>query len=336
MSKVSVIMPIYNAEKYLSEAIESVLNQTYANFELLLINDASTDRSKEICNEYSKKDSRIVMLENSSENHGPGPTRNIGLDYATGEYIYFMDADDWVENELLELAVKRIEKDGSDMVAFGSINEFFGERRKSQKSQEFKKSIWTKEEIRKDIIEYWSIRSITLWSHLIRKNIIENIRFENIVVSEDDCFFLDILTGIGSISYLNCWLYHYRILPGSICHKWHKNTVEFQCIKWEHEKKLLKSICPTISQTEYTEILMMSYLRIIYELALPWCPLKFHEKWEKIIISQKDIEINDYRKYINVRRKKGMEKIKFYLVRKRMEKLLLFLGIISLKWKKEL
>ena len=140
MSKVSVIMPIYNAEKYLSEAIESVLNQTYANFELLLINDASTDRSKEICNEYSKKDSRIVMLENSSENHGPGPTRNIGLDYATGEYIYFMDADDWVENELLELAVKRIEKDGSDMVAFGSINEFFGERRKSQKSQEFKKS----------------------------------------------------------------------------------------------------------------------------------------------------------------------------------------------------
>ena len=81
---------------------------------------------------------------------------------------------------------------------------------------------------------------------------------------------------------------------------------------------------------------MMSYLRIIYELALPWCPLKFHEKWEKIIISQKDIEINDYRKYINVRRKKGMEKIKFYLVRKRMEKLLLFLGIISLKWKKEL
>lgn len=102
MSKVSVIMPIYNAEKYLSEAIESVLNQTYTNFELLLINDASTDRSKEICRKYSKKDSRIVLLDNNSVSHGPGPTRNIGLDYATGEYIYFMDADDWIDQRLLK------------------------------------------------------------------------------------------------------------------------------------------------------------------------------------------------------------------------------------------
>lgn len=336
MSKITVIMPVYNAEKYLSEAIESILNQTYTDYELLLINDRSTDNSKKICKEYSKKDSRIVLLENNSENHGPGPTRNIGLDYATGEYVYFMDADDWIETELLEQTVKKIEKDCSDMVAFGSINEFYGKHRRSQKSPKFEKNMWTKEEIKNDIIEYWRIRSITLWSHLIRHRVIGNLRFENIPLSEDDCFFGDILTKIESISYLNQWLYHYRILPESICHKWHDNIVEYQYIKWIHEKNLLKNMCPVIDQTEYTEILMMSYLRIIYELALPRCPLRFHEKWKEIQKAQRYMEIEKYRVYINDRKKRGIEKIKYCLIKNRMEKLVLILGMISLKWKKEL
>ena len=336
MSTVSIIMPIYNAEKYLSQAIESVLKQTYSDFELLLINDISTDNSKEICKAYSKKDNRIVLLENNSEYHGPGPTRNIGLDYAMGEYIYFIDADDWIEDNLLESAIKRIEEDHSDMVVFGSINEFYGGYRKSQKSPEFIKSIWTKEEIKGDILRYWEIRSITLWSHLIRHRIIGDLRFENISLSEDDCFFLDILTKIESISYLNQWLYHYRILSDSICHKWNENVVEYQCIKWTHESNFLKNMCPAISPTEYTEILMMSYLRIIYELALPWCPLTFHEKWRKIEEAQRYMEMAKYREYINDSKKRGMEKIKYFMVKKGMEKLVLILGIIFLKWKKEL
>ena len=97
MKTVSVIMPVYNTEKYLSEAIESVLNQTYSDFELLLINDRSTDNSKQICIDYSKKDNRIRFFDNNTGEHGPGPTRNIGLDNAKGEYVYFMDSDDWIE-----------------------------------------------------------------------------------------------------------------------------------------------------------------------------------------------------------------------------------------------
>ena len=124
MSKVSVIMPVYNAEKYLSEAIESVLNQTYIDFELLLINDRSTDNSKEICRDFCERDSRITLLENNSESHGPGPTRNIGLDYAKGEYIYFMDADDWIDKRLLECATNRMQETKADVVEFGLINEW--------------------------------------------------------------------------------------------------------------------------------------------------------------------------------------------------------------------
>ena len=109
--KVSIIMPVYNAERYLRETIDSVLRQTYPDFELLLINDRSSDGSAAICKEYVENDPRIVLLENDTEAHGPGPTRNIGLDHVSGEYIYFMDADDWIESELLEQAVERIEKE---------------------------------------------------------------------------------------------------------------------------------------------------------------------------------------------------------------------------------
>ena len=110
MAKVSIIMPVYNVEKYVSDAIDSVLKQIYNDFELLLINDGSTDSSWELCKEYGKKDDRIVLLENNSENHGPGSTRNIGLDHATGEYIYFMDADDWIDKSLLQCAVNRMQE----------------------------------------------------------------------------------------------------------------------------------------------------------------------------------------------------------------------------------
>ena len=102
MKKVSIIMPVYNAERYLREAVDSVLRQTYTAFELLLINDRSSDESVAICREYEERDSRIVLLENDTETHGPGPTRNIGLNHAGGEYILFLDADDWIEDRILQ------------------------------------------------------------------------------------------------------------------------------------------------------------------------------------------------------------------------------------------
>ena len=87
---VSIIMPVYNCQKYLSEAIESVLGQTYSSWELLIIDDASTDKSRNICEKYVQTDNKIYLLKNESEIHGPGTVRNIGLKKAKGELIYFM------------------------------------------------------------------------------------------------------------------------------------------------------------------------------------------------------------------------------------------------------
>ena len=107
--KISVIIPVYNVEQYLGHCLDSVINQTYKNLEIICVNDASTDRSPLILEEYSKKDSRIVIV-NNAKNSRLGPTRNHGMEYATGDYVHFLDSDDWLEPDAYEKLVNTIEK----------------------------------------------------------------------------------------------------------------------------------------------------------------------------------------------------------------------------------
>lgn len=117
MVKLSIIVPIYNVEKYLSKCIESILNQSYINFELILINDGSPDNSSQICDEYAKKDDRIIVIHKA--NGGVSSARNAGIDIATGKYIGFVDPDDYIENNMYELMVNKIEKYKSDIAICG-------------------------------------------------------------------------------------------------------------------------------------------------------------------------------------------------------------------------
>lgn len=330
-SLVSVIVPVYNAGKYLGEAIESVLNQTYENFELLLINDRSTDNSKEICEKYEQKDERIILLENNTENHGPGAARNIGLDNASGEFIYFMDADDRAESDLLEQSLDRIESDNSDMVAFGTIIENEEDHKDFRKSKGYEKSIWTKNEIKNNITEFWKVRSITLWSHLIRRSVIGETRFENIMISEDDCFFFDILVNVETISYLNNWLYHHRIWNNSTFQKWHNDYLYYMHTKWIHEKRFIDTMSVSILQTEYAEFLVMDYLRIIYEISFKRCPLKFAEKCGLLNEAKNYLELDKYRDNISISDKTGLNKVKYILVKYRLERILLLFGPLFLR-----
>ena len=105
---ISVIVPVYNTELYLHRCIDSILSQTFTDFELLLINDGSTDRSGEICDEYAGKDKRVRVFH--KENGGVSSARNIGLDEARGEWIAFVDSDDWVSPKLLEILHGEAEK----------------------------------------------------------------------------------------------------------------------------------------------------------------------------------------------------------------------------------
>lgn len=112
---VSIILPVYNVEKYIAKSIHSVLNQTYTNFELLVINDGTQDSSIEVVEQF--KDSRIQVFH--KENGGLSDARNYGLERANGEYIYFMDSDDWIEPNLLEVCISAVEKYKTDFIIFG-------------------------------------------------------------------------------------------------------------------------------------------------------------------------------------------------------------------------
>ncbi len=113
MKKVSIIVPIYKSEKFLDKLIQSVLGQTYTNFELILVDDESPDNSGAICEKYAAEDDRIVVIH--KKNEGCSKARNTGLKHVTGEYLTFIDGDDWMEPDCLEYLIGLIEKNGCDM-----------------------------------------------------------------------------------------------------------------------------------------------------------------------------------------------------------------------------
>lgn len=117
MPKISIIVPIYNTEKYLQRCIDSILNQTFKDFELILVNDGSTDLSGKIIEDYARKDKRIKTLH--IENSGQGAARNRGLDIATGDYIGFVDSDDWIHMQMYEFMYNSILKYNADIVQVG-------------------------------------------------------------------------------------------------------------------------------------------------------------------------------------------------------------------------
>lgn len=111
---VSIIVPVFNVEKYLRQCLDSILGQTFNQFEVIIVNDGSTDNSGAICQEYEARDNRIVYLE--KENEGVSEARNLGLDFATSEYIIFIDSDDWIEPTYVEVLYEKIEEYQADIV----------------------------------------------------------------------------------------------------------------------------------------------------------------------------------------------------------------------------
>ena len=115
---ISIVIPVYNVEKYLDECILSVINQTYKNLEILLINDGSSDSSYDICCKYSEQDNRIHVI--NKENGGLASARNVGIDKATGEYIYFLDSDDYIKETTIEKVVNYMKNNNLDLCYFSA------------------------------------------------------------------------------------------------------------------------------------------------------------------------------------------------------------------------
>jgi glycosyltransferase involved in cell wall biosynthesis len=205
--KVSVIVPVYNKEKYLDECLISLTNQTLNDIEIICIDDGSTDNSLNILKKFSEKDSRIKIIAQS--NHGPGHARNEGLIQAVGEYVAFIDADDWIELDSLEQLYYNAKENNSDLVLFNAIEYLPDEK--------FRKRIYYHQDIvetfnfhnRKDLVMNNFLIVCTKLHRLefLREN---NIYFAEFGLFEDVLFHIKSTVKSKNISYLNRIFYNYR------------------------------------------------------------------------------------------------------------------------------
>lgn len=209
--KVSIIMPIYNAEKYLEKSLDSIVNQSYKNIELILVNDGSTDDSKYICRKYQEKDSRIKLID--IKNSGPGFARNIGIENARGDYISFVDADDWLELDAIETLLNISILHNYDLV---SSNHF-----RVDDDIRVSKNNYKTGELSETYDSFKVSSSFGyVWGKLYRKRFIDDCK---ISFNEDrDVFLEDTLFNLKVIAYnpkyyvLNKALYYYNIREDSL------------------------------------------------------------------------------------------------------------------------
>lgn len=215
--KVSVIIPVYNVEDYLAECLDSVINQTERDIEIICVEDCSTDSSLEILQEYAKKDNRIVILQNEM-NSGLSVTRNNGLAIAKGEYILFVDSDDLIKPELLEQTLKYA--DGVDMVCF-NYEEYNPQKIGSfAHGYNLEDGLYSNEEYFVESQKKSSFVVVAV-AKLYRKDFLlqNNLRFLDGMLYEDNLFYLQCVLKAKNIYSLNLKLYIYRIRPNSIMTK---------------------------------------------------------------------------------------------------------------------
>lgn len=214
MPKFSIISPVYNSSAYLQEFFDTVLNQTFVDFELIMVDDGSTDGSLEICKEFSNYDSRIKVL--TQQNQGAGSARNKGIDNAAGEYLLFFDSDDWVSIHLLETVDYTLERRDTDLLIYGAEEVVF-----SKENREIKRvptipvqlDLTTERACRDEFCDlvFSSIINVP-WNKVFKRAIVEEykVRFADTRRAQDAFFNMDYYRHIKCLYTIQDKLYFYR------------------------------------------------------------------------------------------------------------------------------
>lgn len=200
---ISVIVPVYNAEKYLDRCVESIVAQTYKNLEIILVDDGSTDNSPAICDAWAKKDSRIRVIH--KKNGGVSSARNAGLDACTGDYIGFADADDWMEPDMYEVLIGNAKRYSADKSSCGYI--YYGQQAVCAPAETCR-VLQSSDEIRLRIV---SGEHNAVWCAIYSRSVVGDIRFdESLKVAEDWLFNYQVCLKMSSEVIVNTPLYHYE------------------------------------------------------------------------------------------------------------------------------
>ncbi|MBR6253317.1 MAG: glycosyltransferase family 2 protein [Clostridia bacterium] len=211
---ISVIIPVYNVEKYLNECIDSVINSTYKDLEIILVDDGSSDNCPQICDKYACMDNRIKVIH--KENEGLSSARNEGINIANGDYISFIDSDDYISTNLYEIAVDIINEQNCDIFSFGYYLKYGNKNKFKLKPNTFL-VLKPYEAIEKlNLFDYMGVSS---WNKIFKKSLFSNIRFPVGALSEDNFTIYKLFDNANSIIYDSIPLYYYRQRKNSITTK---------------------------------------------------------------------------------------------------------------------
>lgn len=209
--KISVIVPVYGVENYLEKCVKSICNQTYRNLEIILVDDGSPDKCGDICDKLSLQDDRILVIH--KENGGVSSARNIGLDIATGDYIAFVDSDDYIEPRMYEVMIKQLKHDMSDVVECSA--NIVNEKYEKIGACQFYNEVLDGKYILLNFLKKINSNDYVHW-RLFKKDIIGKLRFPNLKCSEDYVFLSKLNLKCKRKSTIDNKLYNYLIRDTSV------------------------------------------------------------------------------------------------------------------------
>ncbi len=216
MPHISIIVPVYNTEKYLSCCISNILDQTFCDFELILVNDGSTDSSGKICDEFAVTDNRIRVIH--KQNGGASDARNCGIDAAQGEWIMFFDSDDCFEPDIVQKLYDAVQRENADMAvcSIDLFNEDCLDEKYIPDHFVVTPGMFSGSEIL--ATGYIPTIYVTPWCKIFRKSLFDNLRYTVGRICEDEAIIHRILHRCKKIVVINDILYHYRQIQSSVSH----------------------------------------------------------------------------------------------------------------------
>lgn len=229
MIKVSVIIPVYNAEEYLGECLDSIINQTLEDIEIICIDDGSTDNSLNILNEYMSKDSRISVY--SQENQGPSGARNYGMSFAKGKYVYFIDSDDYIDLEMLETLYNISEEKGTDIILFKLMN--FNHETGEEYNTYYYDMPYLKRIVMDNVFDYKDIEDIlfdipvSVPGKFFKMEFVSQFKFHDRIKFEDNLFSVEAMIKAERMYFYDEYLYYRRIRDNSITTTFYNEYEDF-------------------------------------------------------------------------------------------------------------
>lgn len=247
MNKISVIVPCYNVAPYLQRCVDSILNQTYSNFELILVDDGSTDETGTLCDKLLQADERIKVVH--KHNGGLSDARNAGIDVAAGDFLSFVDGDDYLELNAYELMVTEMQNPDISLVSAGIMGEDVNGNKSALISEQYQ--CLTKEEALTNLLGSKRTIGQSSCNKLFRRELFENLRYKKGIINEDMEILPKILDVCQKVVLLNVPVYHYIKRRGSI--------TELQFSLWKYQSVQIVDDTLSFCKAKYPSLVPYAY-----------------------------------------------------------------------------